>query len=289
MSDEWAQVTAARYDRIILVLVPAFVISQYALYRLMHAFWKPRLTTQALEHYGASKALDARGKQAFMREASGCVWNCVFHTVFGSTAMYSACALLGSQPAQALGDYQELLVSGEATALELQEVGALLGSVFAALMVHFTFYWFCRWDTDPLQLFHHFAFIGVSVVLARRSAMPFVGLFAMAMECSSPALAVMTLLRQLEGELYQRISFVATVSFGLLFMASRVFMFGYALLSTLRVRFFTLAPMPSHVPGWEFDLVLFLLTCGWVLQLHWARLIVRKFRRHMRKADGKSS
>jgi len=275
-----------RYERVILVLTPALILSQYALYLFMRAYWKPSFSKDALAHHKV-KAMDELSEHTWrgiLREVCASTWAFHFHAVFATSAMYRAWDMVGTSATQGFGDYERLLVAGDANALNLQDFGGLMGSVFASLMVQYIFYFALRWETEMLQLFHHVAFISVTVVLARRCAMPFVGLFAMAMEISSLPLAVMTVFRQLDGELCHKINGVASLSFAILFMLSRVGLFGYALLLTLRWRLVESTALPVHVPLWEVDAVLVLLLAGLLLQLHWARLIVLKIRRLLAKS-----
>ena len=99
-------------------------------------------------------------------------------------------------PSHVLGDRAMLIASGELEYVRLQELASFLGSLFGALMIAYTLLWLAGWDRDPVNLGHHLVFLGVSVVLARRSALSYSGLVAMAMEGSSPALNLMNIARQ---------------------------------------------------------------------------------------------
>mmetsp|Transcript_46643 Transcript_46643/g.129638 ORF Transcript_46643/g.129638 Transcript_46643/m.129638 type:complete len:208 (-) Transcript_46643:506-1129(-) len=201
-----------------------------------------------------------------------------------------------------------MLVAGDTEFLQLQEVSGLLGSVFAALMASYLWYWIAGWDRDPVQLFHHTAFIGVTFVLARRCSLAFAGITAMAMEGSSPALACMQIFRarpagplaaralsrcgssdrpttpagQLDGDDNAKLNKVFTLAFVASFFFFRVCLFGYGLLTTLGARFTTPQLFPQYVPAWEIDCVLLLLSSGWGLQLYWATLIYKKLVRMLK-------
>ena len=274
-----AALAAERYDRVLAVLAPAMIVSQYVLYALCHRLIRPKLNADAIKHHGSNGEITAAGWSQLWKDMSGYVWCCCFHIAFSTVAMYGAgsyvfgdatpersalggahtsmcscaappprCAfrspILSAIPLTGLGDFEEMLVSGDTDFLRLQETSGLLGSIFAALMASFLFYWFLGWDNDKLQvppcwseplsmlvrcahrrestrrpfalcytvalchtvaqLFHHTAFIGVTFVLARRCSLAFVGICAMAMEGSSPALALMQIFRQLDGDCEQR-------------------------------------------------------------------------------------
>lgn len=68
-------------------------------------------------------------------------------------------------------------------------------------------------------------------------------------------------------------------SFGLFvigFVLLRGVLFGLAVLRTLQLRVGSPEAFPRHVPAWELDVVVLLWLAGWLLQLHWLRLIFQK-------------
>lgn len=281
-----APLAAVRYDRVLALVAPLMIGSQYLLYWACERYIKqPKLNAEALKHHSTGGQMSSEQRSHFWKEVSGQVWCCCFHILFSSVALFGAgCYIFGElTPERRVGDYEGMLVAGDVEFLHLQETAALLGSIFAALMASFLFYWFLGWDNDKLQLFHHLAFIGVTVVLARRCSMAFVGITAMAMEGSSPALALMQIFRQLEGELNAKLSTIFTLCFVVSFIFLRVFLFGYGLLATLNMRMTRPQLFPIYVPGWEIDVVLLLLLSGWMLQLYWASQIFKKMARMMQK------
>ena len=48
------------------------------------------------------------------------------------------------------------------------------------------------------------------------------------------------------------------------------------MLRTIYLRLASPEGFPSHVPAWELDSVVLLWIVGWLLQLHWLRLMVKK-------------
>ncbi|KAL1515288.1 hypothetical protein AB1Y20_001383 [Prymnesium parvum] len=285
---------AERYDRVLATVAPLMIVSQYVLYAACRRFiGQPKVNADALKHHVKDGKMTEAAWAQFWKDLSGQVWCCCFHIAFSCLALYGAAnyvVLDDVSPERRLGDYEGLIIAGDAASLQLQEASGLLGSVFAALMVSFLFYWFLGWDNDRTQLFHHIAFMGVSFVLARRCSLPFVGATAMAMEGSSPALALMQIFRQLEGDFNSRLTTIFTLCFVASFFFLRVCLFGYGLLSTLHLRLSTPQLFPKNVPAWEIDIVLLLLLSGWMLQLFWASQICKKLARMMkRKSQGKSA
>ena len=129
--------------------------------------------------------------------------------------------------------------------------------------------WACmggRRGRDPAQLVHHVTFLCVTVVLARRSAMGYSGLVAMAMEGSSPALNAMNICRQLDGKLAESVTIVLFAAFAVLFALLRCLLFGKAVVRVAFLRFFAPDGFPMHVPGWEIDAVVLLWMAGRMLQ-----------------------
>ena len=278
-----------RYDRLCLVFAPAFIVSQYLLFLLMHYVirWRPRLTADAIKAATGSKGatdMTEAAWRSFSIEAAQLVWSGFFHIIYGAAALATVYHYDHPEPWAALGDRGVLLASGNVDAIMLQEAAAFLGSIFGALMISYTFYWVIGWDRGLEQIFHHVTFFSVTIVLARRSALPYSGLWAMAMEASSPALNAMNLLRQLDGWLPQQIALVAFALFIVAFFALRCVLFGRTVLHTWYLRLFAPDGFPLHVPAWETDLVVLLWLAGWLLQLYWMRAIVLKVRRKLRGA-----
>lgn len=278
----------SRYDRVLLVVSPLLIVVQYALYRFLRASWAPPLTKDAVKVWCGPGAvtLDDRGRTRFTRDASHALAGGVLHSVFGTVAFFASqgYASLEPRPERLLGDSGVLLAAGDVEALRLQEIASFLGSVFGAVMVFYTFFWALRWDTDPTMLGHHLCFAGVTIVLARRSALPHSGLVAMAMEGSSPALNLMSIVRQIDEPNCQAAQYVCFGVFFVLFMALRVALFGSAVVRTVELRLLHAAAFPPHVPAWELDLVVMLWVAGWMLQLYWACSIIRKLARTLRKS-----
>jgi len=74
------------------------------------------------------------------------------------------------------------------------------------------------------------------------------------------------------------------LSFALL----RGLMFGRAVCRVMYLRLFAVDGFPMHVPGWEIDAVCLLWLAGWLLQLHWLRLIVLKIIRKLKPKKEKN-
>lgn len=222
---------AARYDRIVLTTTPALIACQFVIYFYMLRVWRPKLTPDAIAiHSGKGRTeMTEEGWKGFHKDASALVMHSAFHLWFGLLAYSGTQAfLVDSEPSRALGDRGALMAMGDVEYARLQEMAAFLGSIFAALMLEYTFFWLIGWDRDPLQLFHHLTFLGVTVVLARRSAMCESGLMAMAMEGSSPFLNLMNVTRQLDGTIPQTLTMLLFVAFFLSFLYLRCYLFGKA-------------------------------------------------------------
>jgi len=278
-----------RYDRLCLVLFPLFTISQYLVFLLMHHVirWRPALTADSIKATtGDKKATEMTeaGWRNFSIDAAQLVWSGFFHLVYGTAAIAAVTAYTEEEPVRALGDRGAMLASGDVEYVMLQESAAFLGSIFGALMLFYLFYWCIGWDKGMEQLFHHVTFFGVTIVLARRSALPHSGLWAMAMEGSSPALNAMNLLRQLDGSLAEQGAMACFLIFIILFFALRCVLFGRVVLRTCYLRVMAPDGFPLHVPAWEIDVVVVLWLAGWLLQLYWLRAIIKKVQRKFAKA-----
>ncbi len=289
-----------RYDRIIIVLTPALILMQYLIYFALRP-WRPRLTENAAKAWAgkeavekmrksgrdAMAAMDARAWRKFHKETACTIFCCVFHTVY-ATAAIAAVNEYGSgealTPARVLGDRSVLLAAGDLEYLRTTEAAGFLGSVFGAVMICFLYFWFLGWDLyDKPAFFHHITFLGVTLILARRLAMPYSGLVAMSMEGSSPALNLMMLLRQLGSSGAQTATVAAFAVFSISFIYLRVWAFGKAVVQVIVLRMSRPETFPVHVPAWESDVVVLLWTAGWVLQLYWASQILKKARRQLLK------
>jgi hypothetical protein len=283
-------ISKTRYDRVLLVLTPALTIAQLALYKFLLAYWRPQLSKEAISIW-AGKGATAMTRSAwvkFHRETSALVFSCLFHMWFGTYGLVSAFAYTDGAPYRILGDVGSLMASGDVEFLRLQETASFLGSVFGALMLQYSFFWVIGWDRDVTNIVHHIVFFAVTIVLAREGAMGHSGLVAMAMEASSPALNAMNIARQLQGPFAESLTLVLFVLFFLAFIVLRGVLFGRAALQVLYLRLFLPDGFPMHVDGWKVDLVVLLWLAGWLLQLHWLRLIAKKLYRKLsrgQKAD----
>lgn len=291
---ELAALDAQRYDRLVIVLTPFFIISQYVLFLIMHHAinWRPKLSADAIKAISRSKTateLTDAGWRAFHIDAAQLVWSGFFHLMYGTAALVAAFGYVDDAPARALGDRGALLAAGDIDYIRLQESAALLGSIFGALMISYLFYWCIGWDPGLEQLFHHLTFFLVTIVLARESALPQSGTIAMAMEASSPALNAMNLVRQLEGPRKETMALLFFLVFLVLFFALRCVMFGRVVLRTLYLRMLAPDGFPVHVAAWETDLVVVLWLAGWLLQLYWLRAIVKKLIRKFSPKKAKTT
>ena len=281
-----------RYDRLCIVLTPIFIASQYLLFLYIHRVirWRPPLTKDAIAAASGSghTTMTEAGWRNFSIEATQLIWSGFFNTAYGSAAFAAVQSYVDVEPIRALGDHGALLAAGDIDYLMLQESAAFLGSVFGALMLFYLFYWCIGWDKGNEQLFHHVTFFGVTIVLARRSALPYSGLWAMAMEFSSPALNAMNLVRQLDGSIAEKSTLLCFAIFALSFYALRCVLFGKAVIRTCYLRMFAPDGFPVHVPAWEVDAVVLLWLAGWLLQLKWGVDIYKKVKRKFSKPKPKS-
>ena len=278
--------TSNRFDRVCLILTPLFILTQYLAFLILHYVckWRPAVTKDAIKALAGrdAKEMTPAAWRTFHIDASQLLWSGFFHCAFGSAAVVAALGFDDNAPIRALGDRGALMAAGDLQYIRLQESATVLGSIFGALMLSYLFYWCCGWDKGMEQLFHHLTFFGVTIVLARRSALPQSGLWAMAMEASSPALNAMNILRQLEGR--ETGAMLAFVVFILLFFLLRCVLFGKVVLRTCYLRLFDVGGFPLHVPAWEIDVVVMLWLAGWLLQLYWLRAILKKLQRRFARS-----
>lgn len=257
-----------RYDRLLITLTPVIIVANYALYRFFLAFWRPKLNADGLRASAGKDATEMTQKawEKFHKDSSGLAFGCVFHLWYGYAAYLASSEYYDQSAFRTLGDRGALMAMGDVEYVRLQESAAFLGSIFGALMLDYLFYMALGWDRDPAQLVHHVTFLCVTVVLARRSAMGYSGLVAMAMEGSSPALNAMNICRQLDGKLAESVTIVLFAAFAVLFALLRCLLFGKAVVRVAFLRFFAPDGFPMHVPGWEIDAVVLLWMAGWMLQ-----------------------
>lgn len=157
-------ISTSRYDRVVLLVSPLLIVVQFALYRFMLRVWAPPLTREAVVVWcgkGAER-LDALGRARFARNASHAALSVVIWSIFGAAALVASRGYADLDPARVLGDRGAMLAAGDVEHLRLQEVASLLGALFGAVMVFYTFYWALRWDTDPTMLVHHAVFVRVN-------------------------------------------------------------------------------------------------------------------------------
>ena len=279
------QVDSQRYDRLVIALTPVFITTQYAFFLVMDRVinWRPALTADAVKAITGSKTseMTEAGWRSFHINAAQLVWSGFFHIAYGTAAIFAARGFVDDAPERSLGDQSALLAIGDIEYVQLQESAALLGSVFGALMMTYLWFWCIGWDKGLEPLFHHLTFFGVTLVLARESALPRSGTIAMAMEASSPALNAMNLLRQLDSPRMQSMSMAAFLLFLLLFCTLRIVFFGHVVLRTCYLRLFSPDGFPLHVATWKTDAVVILWLAGWLLQLYWMLAIFKKILRKL--------
>ena len=85
-----AALAAERYDRVLAVLAPAMIVSQYILYALCHRLIRPKLNADAIKHHGSNGEMTAASWSQLWKDMSGYVWCCCFHIAFSTVAMYGA-------------------------------------------------------------------------------------------------------------------------------------------------------------------------------------------------------
>jgi len=282
-------VPSLRYDRVVLVATPVMIVVNYLIYLFFLACWRPKMSKDSIKVWAGKEATEMTPKAwtKFHKDSSGLVFGCAFHLWFGSAAFFATQGYLDNAPYRTLGDHGALMAMGDVEYIRLQESAAFLGSIFGALMLDYLFYCALGWDRDPAQIFHHVTFFCVTIVLARRSGMGESGLVAMAMEGSSPALNAMNIARQLDGPIAETLTLGLLAVFVLSFALLRGLMFGKAVVRVVFLRLASPDGFPMHVSGWEIDAVVLLWLAGWLLQLHWLRLIVLKIIRKLKKGDKK--
>eukprot|EP00756_Hemistasia_phaeocysticola_P056906 Hpha_TRINITY_DN33550_c0_g1::TRINITY_DN33550_c0_g1_i1::g.171131::m.171131 len=176
--------------------------------------------------------------------------------------------------------------------LRVHNFAALIGELFLGYTMYMTVMLFMGWDKGVDTLIHHIAFITLAWFQVGYGVFVRVGLWAMSMELSTPALYVHLVYRQIEGETASKLSSCSAIVFGLLFILVRIIGFGYgvitAAVSTI-THFDTVLPdKPDAIPKELGLFILLLMFGGWALQLYWATFIFGKLfkKKKPRTTDG---
>lgn len=93
-----SQLSASRYDRVVCLVAPLFILSQYALYRICrHYIPRPKLSAEAVKHHGKGSELTEKQWEQVWKDMSNQLWCCCFHISFSSVAVYCAYSYVNGQ------------------------------------------------------------------------------------------------------------------------------------------------------------------------------------------------
>lgn len=155
-----------------------------------------------------------------------------------------------------------------------------MGALFNGWILFQCMWWILGWEAGIDKLIHHVIFLIPAIVGQYYHIMAELVVFAISMETSTPALAMMLLTRQVEG--HERAVAISGGIFSVLFLVIRIFVYGYGL---ARSWSFWVDPPSSALAelgevgsGRRVAVVAMqaIFSAGWLLQLFWARTIAAR-------------
>lgn len=209
----------------------------------------------------------------FQRQVAINIVGFCMHLYLGPYCMFTSLSYIGTDQPQ---------ISCE-TELSAQEVAYCDSSSFSGLL--FTAYCLYQviglllgWEKGLELWFHHIVFTSLGCLCLSYWFMPTFSGFAIAMEISTPALLVRLTFRRLVG--YERVVSISSMIFAPMFLFSRVFVFGYAVIIHLaawyyKPEIYTSLHGVHRIPITAITIVMVLYTIGWFLQIFWAVSIVK--------------
>eukprot|EP01062_Namystynia_karyoxenos_P070267 TRINITY_DN65659_c0_g1_i1.p2 TRINITY_DN65659_c0_g1~~TRINITY_DN65659_c0_g1_i1.p2 ORF type:complete len:342 (+),score=100.16 TRINITY_DN65659_c0_g1_i1:95-1120(+) len=259
----------------------------YGVRKTLLRSWEFRLTA------GAKKALakqyPGRDEDGLVEGAKdfaaiGCVGGPLW-VVLGPCALYLAIFAFSVLPADDPLNFQNDPSIMSPQELADHNTATLIGELFLGYTIFMTVMWFAKWDHGVDTIIHHIAFITIGIFQVGYSSLVKVGLWAIAMETSTPPLYLYLIFRQVDGPEPGQphpISDVGSVVFGVLFILLRMVCFGWAVIETtwMAVTNWTVVfpDKEGALPPWKGMVIVVLGFFGWMLQLYWGRLIVGKLR-----------
>lgn len=179
--------------------------------------------------------------------------------------------------------------------LQLHNQCVFIGELFLGYILFMTVMWCIGWDDGCDTIVHHIAFICITFLQGQYGCMVKLGLAAIMMELSTPALYGMLVFRQIAGrgpdgaadpDVAHPIADICAPVFAVLFIVTRVFCFGWQLWETVVItamHWSTVFPgKPNSLPAYQGMTLLVLYTFGWAMQLFWAKTLVQKMLRKFR-------
>eukprot|EP01064_Diplonema_japonicum_P024175 TRINITY_DN3467_c0_g2_i1.p1 TRINITY_DN3467_c0_g2~~TRINITY_DN3467_c0_g2_i1.p1 ORF type:complete len:293 (+),score=25.19 TRINITY_DN3467_c0_g2_i1:35-880(+) len=217
-------------------------------------------------------------EESVRRFTATAVVGCLFNTILGPSAaiMATYISMTYDRTDHMRFAFTDSAYTEDPFTQRLYYTIVLIGELFGGYTIHQTVFWIIGWDKGLDTILHHIGFLTVTFIVVPTGAYIQLGLWAIAMEISTPPLMYYLSTRQLYPA---RVSTdVAAYLFSFLFIVFRVVIFSYVYLSTL----FTLWSHPSLFPTTlsttSHCAVLSLLGLGLVLQLYWSKAIFVKLK-----------
>lgn len=149
---------------------------------------------------------------------------------------------------------------------------AMVGMAFTTFTISDLFFLFFHVGITWDYLFHHLAFIACGVIIRYNCCIPLQAAILLSMEVSTPFLNYMMFVRN-RGDSFDQTIKVCGILFMISFVIFRLILNPYGAIDLIINREYAL----REVPAWEGWFLIVALTAGAILQIYWAKPIVKKF------------
>jgi len=165
--------------------------------------------------------------------------------------------------------------------LRVHNMGTLAGEMYLGYLIYKIVMFRHGWDRGADIIMHHVLFMLLALIQVSYSVLIRVGMWALAMELSTPFFHLMQVATQIKGPTAEASQSVLYYLYVGLFVVFRILGFGYAFLTLLFVvltDYHTVFPSATEkfdaLPETRCIILLLLLFCGWCWQISWVK---RKF------------
>eukprot|EP00658_Telonema_sp_P-2_P045448 TRINITY_DN3340_c0_g1_i2.p1 TRINITY_DN3340_c0_g1~~TRINITY_DN3340_c0_g1_i2.p1 ORF type:complete len:302 (+),score=74.53 TRINITY_DN3340_c0_g1_i2:126-1031(+) len=232
---------------------------------------------------------DGATRESFIRDATIQTQSVVLHSFIGTAGAFLAWRSVSWSAAT------EGVVVHTGSRIEECNTCAgvyLLGHLFGAWAFYQLTWLLLGWQKGFDNWAHHLMFCTIAVINPYFFTIYEATGFALAMEISSPALSAMIIFRSATGRMqllgstwdYREIETAAGLVFCPVFLVVRVLLFGYGLWRSVQVWFVqpesVMVALGSRASGAK--LIQGIYFAAWLLQLFWARIVVKKVLRKIR-------
>jgi len=241
----------------------------YILRGIVRHCWTNFELTEQTESLGVTR-------ETFPREAAIEIHSFIFNCFLGPTALYVAIQCSDAPEDQTMALYP----GSNEVACTCYSQSLVVGRGFISLGLYQVLSLILGWERGWDVYFHHILFCFLSFAITQLEALYVLGMFGVAMEISTPALCVVLLFRSVKG--HTLLVTLAGYFFALLFLSTRVVLFGWALWRSLSFWNLDSAAQAATLValGENKQMIIVFLQAlfgvGYLLQVVWARQIVAK-------------